>query len=181
MARRRTPLPLLAALALAALALGVPACGESGEHTEVVEGEAVELGDLTYSAVFSRYLNPADPEDSAYVVGQPPPPADAEYFGVFFEVENEGEESQRLAGEMTIHDTDDRAYEALPSESLYAFPFGEMLGPDEQVPRLDSTAQQGPIEGALALFLLPAEAAQSRPLILEIPGPGGPAEVELDL
>lgn len=181
MARRRRLVPLLAALALAVLALGVSACGESGEHTEVVEGESVELGDLRYAAVFSRYLNPADPEDSAYVVGQQPPPADAAYFGVFFEVENEGEEPQRLAEGMTIHDADGRAYEALPSESLYAFPFGEVLGPDEQVPAPDSTAQQGPVEGALALFLLPAEAAQSRPLTLEVPGPDGPGEIELDL
>lgn len=181
MARRRRLVPLLAAVALAAAALGASACGETAEHTEVVEGESVELGDLRYAAVFSRYLNPADAEDSAYLVGQPTPPAGSSYFGVFFEVENEGEEPQRLAEEMTIHDTDGRAYEALSSESLYVLPFGEVVEPHERVPAPDSTAQQGPVEGALALFLLPAEAAQSRPLILEVPGPGGPAEIELDL
>ena len=35
---------------------------------------------------------------------------------------------------------------------------------------LDSTPQQGPIEGSLALFLLPAAASDNRPLTLHIPG-----------
>ena len=47
---------------------------------------------------------------------------------------------------------------------------------------LDSTADLGAIEGALALFLLPAEASDARPLTLHIPGADGEnGEVELDL
>lgn len=82
---------------------------------------------------------------------------------------------------MAIHDADGRAYEAIPSESPYALPFGGEVEPEEQVPVLDSTAQQGPIEGSLTIFLLPDSALENRPLTLEIPGPGGPAEVDLDL
>ncbi len=33
----------------------------------------------------------------------------------------------------------------------------------------------------MVLFDLPSSASENRPLILEIPGPGGPAEVTLDL
>ena len=47
---------------------------------------------------------------------------------------------------------------------------------------LDSTPEQGPIEGSVVLFLLPDDASQNRPLILEIDGPeGATGEVTLDL
>jgi hypothetical protein len=178
---RRLVLPLLAALALSALVLGVSACGYESHEKEVVEGEPVELGELNYNVIFSRFLNPNDNEDAAYLVGQPPAPEGSSYFGVFFEVQNESEEPQTLADSLTIHDADHQAFDALPSESLYALPFGGEVEPQEQIPVLDSTPQLGAIEGSLALFLLPAEASDNRPLTLEIPGPGGPAEVELDL
>ena len=47
---------------------------------------------------------------------------------------------------------------------------------------LDSTPQQGPIEGSVAIFLLPAKASDARPLTLHIPGADGEnGEVTLDL
>ncbi|HEV7769751.1 MAG TPA: hypothetical protein VGO66_03715 [Solirubrobacterales bacterium] len=178
---RRFVLPLLAALALCALVIGVSACGYESHEKEVVEGEPVELGELSYNVIFSRFLNPADNEDGAYLVGQPPPPEGSTYFGVFFEVQNESEEPQTLADELTIFDADDQIFEAIPSESLYALPLGGEVEPQEQIPVLDSTPEQGSIEGSLVVFLLPAEASDNRPLTLEIPGPGGPGEVTLDL
>jgi hypothetical protein len=178
---RRLVLPLIA-LALAALTLGVTACGYSSDSKEVVEGEAVNLGELQFNVTFSRYLNPADNEDSAYLVGQPPPPNGSTYFGVFFEVQNESEESQTLPATLTITDAAEKTYEVIPSKSLFALEFGGEVEPQEQIPVLDSTAQQGPIEGAVALFLLPAEASDNRPLTLHIPGAEGEkAEVTLDL
>lgn len=173
--------PLLAALALAAASLGVAACGADEDHKHVSEGEPVKLGDLTYNAIFSRFLNPDDTEDSEYLVGQPPPPPGSAYFGVFLEVQNETDETQTVADHFTVFDVDHRKWEALESESPYAFPKGARLEEHEQIPILDTTAQTGPIEGSLLLFLLPASALENRPLILEIPGEDGPAEVTLDL
>jgi hypothetical protein len=178
MPRRRFLPPLLAALALA---VALASCGYSSDSKEVVEGEPVELGNLTYNVIFSRFLNPNDTEDSAYLVGQPPPPAGSSYFGVFFEVQNDEETAQPLPQSLTIADAGDQEFEAIPSESLYAFPLGGEVEREEQIPVLDSTPQQGPIEGSLVLFQLPAEASDNRPLILSIPGPDGPAEVTLDL
>jgi hypothetical protein len=179
---RRLVLPLLAALALSVLAVGVSACGYSSDSKDVVEGEAVHLGDLQFNVVFSRYLNPNDSEDSAYLVGQPPPPNGSTYFGVFFQVQNESNESQKLPSTLKITDATNRTYDLLPSESLYAFPFGGEVESQEQIPVLDSTPQQGPIEGSVALFLLPAEASDNRPLTLHIPGAEGEdAKVTLDL
>jgi hypothetical protein len=178
---RRIVLPLLAALALAAAALGASACGSESDSKDVVEGQPVTLGELEYNVIFSRFLNPNDNEDSAYLVGQPETPPGSAYFGVFVEIQNESEEAQTLADSFTITDADHETFEALESESLYALPFGGEVESQEQIPILDSTAEQGPIEGSLILFELPASASENRPLVLSIPGPDGPATVTLDL
>jgi hypothetical protein len=181
-ATRKFLLPLLAVLALAGLVVGVSACGYESHEKEVAEGEPVELGDLSFNVTFSRYLNPADNEDSAYLVGQPPAPEGSTYFGIFFEVQNESEEPQTLPSTLTITDADHNEYEVLPSESIYALELGGEVEPQEQVPVLDSTADLGAIEGSLAVFLLPAEASDARPLTLHIPGADGEkGEVTLDL
>lgn len=179
---RRLLLPLLAAMALLALLVGVSACGYSSDEKDVVEGEPVELGELSFNVTFSRYLNPADNEDSAYLVGQPAPPKGSSYFGVFFEVQNESDEPQTLPSTVTITDADENSFDVLPSESLYALDFGGEVESQEQIPVLDSTAQLGPIEEAVAIFLLPDEASDARPLTLKIPGAEGETgEVTLDL
>jgi hypothetical protein len=180
---RRFFLPLLVVLALAGLAVGVSACGYESHETEVSEGHVFELGELEFKATFSRYLNPNDNEDSAYLVGQENPAPDGEtYFGVFFEVQNDTDETQTLPETFWIIDADGQRYNVLPSESLYAFPFGGEVEEHEQIPILDSTPDLGPIEGSMALFLLPEAANENRPLILHVPGPDGEeAEVTLDL
>jgi hypothetical protein len=178
---RRLALPLLAALALAAVAVGVSACGYSSNSKDVKEGEPVKLGDVQYNVVFSRYLNPNDSEDSAYLVGQPEPTPETSYFGVFFEVQNESDKAQPLPSSFTIEDAFEGTYKSLKTESLYAFPLGDEVEAEEQIPVLDSTAQQGPIEGALVLFSLPNSASENRPLTLMVKGPEGPARITLDL
>jgi hypothetical protein len=179
--RTRFVPPLLAALLFAALALGVSGCGYSSDSKEVVEGEVVELGELKYQVIFSRFLNPNDTEDSAYLVGQPAPAEGSTYFGVFLEVQNKSQDTEKLAETFTITDADGEKFEAIPSESLYAFPFGGEVEAQEPIPAPDSTPEQGPIEGSLVLFELPAAASENRPLTLSIDGPEGPAEVILDL
>lgn len=179
--RTRLALPLLAALLLGLVAMTVSACGYSSDSKDVAEGEVVELGDLKYQVIFSRFLNPNDNEDAAYLVGQAPPAKGSSYFGVFLEVQNKSEDTQKLAESFTIKDAGDQTFDAIPSESLYAFPFGGEVESQEPIPAPDSTPQQGPIEGSLVLFELPASASENRPLTLFIAGPEGPAEVKLDL
>ena len=180
---RRPLLSLLAFLALLLLAVGVSACGYESDSKHVVEGEGVELGELKYIVTFSRYLNPNDNEDEAYLVGQKEAPKGETYFGVFFEVQNESDEPQVLPESLTITDVDDNEFEVLPSESIFALPFGGEVESEEQIPRLDTAPQLGPIEGSLAIFLLPESASENRPLTLHIPDEEGEegAEVTLDL
>jgi hypothetical protein len=180
-AARRLLAPLLAALALGGIALALSACGSEADERVVSEGETVTLGEVQYNVVFSRFLNPDDTEDSAYLVGQPPPSPDSHYFGVFLEAQNDSKSAQELPDSFTITDADRQTYDSIASESLYAFPLGGEVEAEEQVPVLDSTPQQGPIGGSLVLFELTEEATQNRPLVLEIESPDGPAEVTLDL
>jgi hypothetical protein len=178
---RRALLPLFAFLVLAALAVAVSACGWSNDSKSAVEGESLQLGELKYNVTFSRYLNPNDSEDAAYLVGQPEAPKGSSYFGVFLEVQNESDETQTLPSTLTITDSDENEYGVLPSESLFALPFKGEVEPEEQIPVLDSPAQQGPIEGSVAIFLLPEEVSENRPLTLHIEGAGEKGEVTLDL
>jgi hypothetical protein len=179
--RRRMVLPLLFALFLGLVAIGVSACG-SGDPHEVEEGEVVKVNGLKYTVVFSRYLNEHDNEDAAYLLGQEPPKDESNYFGVFLLVQNTTHETKGLATELTVTDSVGNVYDALPSESEYAFPFGSRLTEQEQMPPLDSPAQSGPIDGAVAIFELPEEVSANRPLLLHIPGPGKESGVvKLDL
>ena len=178
----RRILCLTTALAVLLLSLALAACGSSEEDKDVSEGIPVELGELQYNVLFSRILNPYDVEDREYLVGQAPPPADEVYFGVFVEVLNKDHESpQTIPSGWTITDTERNEFQPLPSESPYALRLGEAVGPEDQVPALDSSPQVGPIQGSMVLFLIPDDATEYRPLELTIPGEGGPAKVELDI
>jgi hypothetical protein len=180
---RRPLLPLLALLALLALAVGASACGYEADSKHVEEGEPVELGELHYNVTFSRYLNPKDSEDTAFLEGLPEAPKGETYFGVFFEIQNESDHVQPLPDSLMITDTEDNEYEVIENESIFALPLGGEVEAEEQIPVLDSAAQLGPIEGSVAVFLLPEEASEDRPLILHIPGAEGEegGEVTLDL
>jgi hypothetical protein len=178
---RRLLLPLLLALAIVGLGAVVSGCGSSDSH-EVSEGEVLKLGELEYTVTFSRYLNANDTEDAAYLVGKEEPKKQSAYFGVWFEVQNDTEQIQKLPSEMTITDADHTEYKALDSESTFAFPLGGTVEPEEQVPPLDSPAQQGPIEGSIVVFEITDEASANRPLTLHFESPEGEkGEVELDL
>lgn len=157
------------------------ACG-SEEGLEVEEGVPVELGPLEYNVLFTRFLNPDDTEDRAYLIGQPGLAADEHYLGVFLQVENHGDEPSPLPTQLTIVNTEDEELHSLPSTSEYALELGSEVAPDEEVPAPDSTAATGPIQGALVLFLIPDAAAELQPIHLVIPGgEEGDAEVQLDL
>jgi hypothetical protein len=178
---RRTLLPLFALLALLTLGAGVSACGYSSDSKQTNEGEPVQLGELEYNVTFSRYLNPNDSEDQAYLEGQEEAPKGESYFGVFFEIQNKSDEPQTLPSTLTITDAEDNEYEVLPSDSIFALPFEATVEAEEQIPVLDTAAQQGPIEGSVAVFLLPEEASENRPLTLHIEGAEEKGEVTLDL
>ena len=207
---KRLPLAICLVLALFGAAI-VAGCGEEEAELHVVEGEPLEMGDLSYTAQISRYLNPDDPEDRGYLAGQEPPEPDKAYFGVFITVENETGEDQELPDGFLLRSTeaDPEAtsgtgiYEPVPSNSVYALQLPgledeaqEGLDPgqindlqpstvpaDGEIPIPDTTAAEGVIGGAMLLFLVDQEVAENRPLELEVPGAPGarPGFIELDI
>ena len=117
-----------AALALAAaLVVGVllSGCNTNPESDlSVDEGQPVKLGDLLYNVEISRFLNPRDPEDRAYLAGQPPPPNDKLYLGVFMLIQNESDTAQEVPADFKVVDTEGTEFKPIPSNSLFALKLG---------------------------------------------------------
>lgn len=170
-------------VALLALAGGLVAgCGDD-EELEVEEGVPVELGDLRYNVQITRFLNGGDPEDKAYLVGQPSAAPDQEYLGVFLTVENEGDESVTVPDDMRVIDTRNNEYERLDSDSEFALPLPIDLPGGDELPAPDTPAANGPIKGGMILFLVDRTVTENRPIELEIPSTTSDDEalVKLDI
>jgi hypothetical protein len=180
---RRTPRrrAFAALLAVSALALPLAACGDDETETDVPEGEPLELGDMAYDVQISRFLNPDAPDDAEYLEGAPPLQAGEQYFGVFMEITNEGEEANVVPTPFKIVDTRGNVFVQEELDNPFALEAGAPIEPDETVPGPETPAANGPIEGALVLFALEETAVEDRPLKLEVPGPDGVGEIELDL
>ena len=182
--RPTTRLGVASALAAALVAGALMSCGETDPESDlsVEEGQPMKLGELLYNVQISRFLNPRDPEDEAYLAGQPPPPNDKLYLGVFMLIENEADTVQEVPAEFTVVDTEGTEFHPIPSDSLFALELGGTVAANEQLPEPESTAANGPIQGAMVLFLIDEAATEDRPLILDIPSSAGLAgEVELDI
>jgi hypothetical protein len=190
--------PRLLALLLVAAALAVVAgCGEE-EELEVVEGEPLELDEVSYNVQISRFLNPGDPEDQGYLRGLEFPPPGQAYLGVFLTIENEGEETVELPDAFRVVDTTGEEYEPIESESPFALPLpgqtasAESTAPEDEdatsiepggeVPEPDTIPAYGPIGGSMLLFQVDETVTENRPLELEVPSEAGESGlVELDI
>lgn len=177
---------LLAAVVIAALAVVVGACGEE-QKSHVVEGEPIELGELEFNVSLTRFLNPNDTEDAEYLEGEPDPSTGQVYLGVFMTVHNASDDDVTLptAEQMEVVDTTSdqtgTTYHPTETETVFGFPFGETLGGGEDVPGGDSAAANGPINGAVIIFLVDQGVSENRPLELELSADGEDGSIELDI
>lgn len=188
---RPTRLLALSAV-LAGLLAAAAGCGGGGESIQsgatTNEGLYLELGGLKYQVQLSRFLNPADREDSAYFKGLPQGTSLGNgdvYFGVFMRVENDGDKPGAATSQYTITDTQDNTFRPVPLDTKIN-PFAyrpQPMPPQAVLPHPDSVAGEGVIQGSLVLFKLKEDDLQNRPLTLKIGGGGGgPSQsVELDL
>ena len=195
----------IAALLLVALSGVAAACG-SEEELHVIEGEPLETGDVSYNVQITRFLNPDDPEDQGYLVGQERLEPGKGYLGVFLTIENEGDEAFDVPSEFIVTDTEGTEHEPIPSTSPYALQlpgqepdFGTLTESDEdletvedlqplevpadgEIPIPDTTAAEGVIGGALLLFVVEQQVTENRPLELEVPTEDGETGIiELDI
>ena len=192
---------LLLALAVLTVSALVAGCGEE-ETLHVVEGEPLELGEVRYNVQITRFLNSGDTEDQSYLVGQDEASAGEAYMGVFLTVENEGDSEIQIPDGFKVVDTQGIEYEPVPSTSPFAL---ELAGEDglanletltgdasdleppavpagDEIPVPDSIPADGPIGGAMLLFLVDEQSNENRPLELEVPAAEGETgRIELDI
>lgn len=191
MTNRLLRLPLLAAVALAALTLA--ACGGHKQPTRHGEGEGayIEAGPLIYQVQMSRELNAADIEDAEYLddlpADTPRLAGDEEWFGVWLRVQNATDETHVSASEFKIVDTVGTEYEPveLPASNPLVYqPTAirtDAFAPVQPDP--ESAAATGPNNGEMLLFKLRTDVYANRPVEFEITPPDGgePSSVVLDL
>jgi hypothetical protein len=188
-------LPLLALALLASVALA--ACGDS--HSKVTTGTYagesgknapyLDVGPLSYEVQLSRELNPYDAEDAQYLQGLTPAQrkleAGQEWFGVFIQIYNNGSHSEPTATDFTITDTQENVYTPLSIGAVNPFAYRPVtLARNSRLPALDTTAANGPTQGALLLFKIQIVSLDNRPLTLKIVDPTDAAETasaELDV
>lgn len=177
-------------------ALGLAACGDKVAHPTHEEntdannnGFYVDAGPVTYQLEVSRELNQYSSEDSEYLTGLPPgtaaPKPDELWYGVFLWAKNQTHGQQTTSDHFDIVDTDGNRYYPLkldPNVNQYAWT-ARTLGPFATEPAPDSTASNGPTQGALLLFKLNTSVYSNRPLTLEIRAPGSSqvSTIALDL
>src|SRR3954451_21708239 len=82
-------LALLFALALALV--GAVGCGDNSPGKEADEGVPIQLGELKFNVSETRFLNPAQPDDTDYLAGQKAPPPGKTNLRVFLPVLTSGE------------------------------------------------------------------------------------------
>jgi len=176
-----------AALACALLAA---ACGNKAETVTQgdTEGIYLDVDHLKYQVQISRYMNPADVEDKAYLMGLPSSTSqtggDETWFGVFIRVQNTTDETIAPANNFVIVDTQENVYRPVPLDTNVN-PFAykpDPIPPKGLIPEPDSVASESTIQGSLLLFKLKTESLQNRPLEFRFKrGSGTTGVVDLDV
>jgi hypothetical protein len=95
---------------------------------------------------------------------------------------NTSDATQQVPTDFRVVDTGGAEFKPLPSHSLFALDLGGKVPANTQLPEPETTAANGPIQGAMVLFLIDRSAVEDRPLVLHIPSSTGQVgDVELDL
>jgi hypothetical protein len=180
-ARQQGVLALAFVLALAVL--GVAGCGNDlGKEAD--EGVPIKLGDLEINVQQTRFLNPGQPDDREYLAGQQlPTPTGKSYLGVFLTMDNHGDSAVTLPSnaQVSVTDTTGAAYASVASHTDFAAPLGTQLAGGASIPAPGTAAANGPVQGALVIFLVDEGVSENRPLKLEIDFQGETGEITLDI
>jgi hypothetical protein len=164
----------------AALALALPAsgCGNKQETVTLGETEGIylDVDQLKYQVQISRYMNPNDVEDRAYLAGLPQstaqPTGEETGLGVFMRVQNPTDETITPASDFEIIDTQENVYRPVPLDNPFAYK-PDPIGPQSLVPRPDSVASTTTVQGSLLLFKVKTASLQNRPLEFRFRGGEG--------
>lgn len=187
---RLWPRRLLILACALGLALGIAACGQTGEPPSTLNnGVYVDAGPITYQLQVSRELNPYATEDRQYLAGLPTganslSPTEL-WYGVFLWAKNQTHQAQPTSNNFVIVDSSGGRYYPIHVDTTinsYAWT-QQVLPPSAIEPAPSTTASNGPTQGGLLLFKLPTSVYANRPLTLNIyPNGGGKSgQISLDL
>ena len=184
----RRVLCISAALLCAFLVAGCGNKEEGGVTVADTEGIYLDVDELKYQVQISRYMNPNDVEDKAYLSGLPAstsePTGEETWFGVFIRVQNTTDETIAPANDFEIVDTQEKVYRPIPLDTnINPFAYKpDPIAPKGLIPEADSVASEGTIQGSLLLFKVKTESLQNRPLEFRFKrGSGTEGVVDLDV
>ncbi|MBA3509469.1 MAG: hypothetical protein H0T19_05195 [Thermoleophilaceae bacterium] len=176
MALLRLPRTIAACLTVAALTVGLSACGAGEIGTEEIparEGLSIGVGGVDYNVFITRELNLRITPDKAYYKGPPAPPGKVLY-GVFVESCGASAKPVRTAAvhNFVVEDNQGNEYhpKEMPKDNAFAYQ-PAVVAKEECTPEPGSIAQQGPTNGSMLLYEFPLQNTENRPLILHIKGP----------
>lgn len=156
-----------------ALVVFMAGCGAERE-SEGDEGSAVTVDDAVYSVQFTRLLNANDPEDKAYLIGQPELKGRDIYLGVFVKIRNDGDKPYTPPRNIEVVESGGKKFLPLnASKSAFALSFTEAIPPGGKEPVADSVAASGPADGSLILYKITQSTIQRQPISLKIPARSG--------
>ena len=176
-----------AALMVAVFSAG---CGNKIDARTLGETEGVylDIDELKYQVQISRYMNPDDVEDKAYLIGLPDstarPTGEETWFGIFIRVQNTTDKTIAPANDFSIVDTQENVYRPVPLDTNVN-PFAykpDPIEPKGLIPEVGSVASETSIQGSLLLFKVKTESLQNRPLEFRFKrGSGTTGVVDLDV
>ena len=168
-------------------ALSAAGCANKQDKVTVAETEGIylDVDELKYQVQISRYMNPSDVEDRAYLAGLPEstaePTGEETWFGVFIRVQNPTDETLAPASDFEIIDTQETVYRPVPLDNPFAYK-PDPIGPHSLIPRPDSVASTTTVQGSLLLFKVTTASLQNRPLEFRFRGTEGTqGVVDLDV
>lgn len=163
-------------ICLAAVVVG---CGEvNGDDDAVGEARQVRVNGIEYTVLRARPLNLQDQPDDAYYNGSAPPGGRL-LLAAYVTACNLSDRPRTITDDLFMVDSPfETRYEPKPLEPDNPFAYeATRLRPGECHPGPNSAAQQGP-GAALAIFELPVDALQNRPLQLVVDERAGEARLE---
>ena len=175
-ARRRA----LAATPAAAVLVAAGCGGESGDTAvDAREQNTVRIDGLSYRAVLFRELNPRVPPDRS-LVERGAPAQGVGLYAAFIRVCNDSGEPRQPTGDIHLENAFGDRFSPRGRSGLAYRP--QMLEHGACIPADNSVAAET-FNGAPLVFRVPFDAAQERPMVLEIQPRAGadPVRIELDL
>ncbi len=179
---RRLPLLALLLCSLLIAACGQEAQDEGGYQTEnaqvaETEGIYLDLQGIKYQVQLSKQLNPALPDDAAFVdgvLGGNTLADDEVWFAVFMRAENVTEEAVPLAREFQILDTTGEEFRPVAVDKRNEWSYQPITVQDkDKYPGPNSPAGERSPNGAMLLFKVKRASLDNRPLELEIVAENG--------